>query len=71
MAEPTKEEQLQHFFDECVKHFGPDDFMQLDYCDFTDLALNCGLIHFEAYDPEKHGEVDAVPGEDEVWVVNG
>ncbi len=57
------------FVRELIQHFSDDVNMELDYCDFTELAEKHGLIRWEDYDPEKHGDMDAEEG-DRVWVPN-
>lgn len=52
-----------------LQHFGSDEHLELDGCDFETLAEKAGVIRWEDYDPEKHGETDAELG-DRVWVSN-
>jgi hypothetical protein len=65
-----RKQKLEKFFMRLVDHFGGDQHLQMEACDFEDWANQDGLIRFEKYDPEKHGaDVDAVPGEDLVWAL--
>lgn len=64
------EQRLKSFVLAILEHFGNDECMELDYCDFQDLATKFGIIRWEKYDPEKHGEDrDMDPG-DPIWQPN-
>lgn len=53
-----------------LQHFGSDEHLELDGCDFETLALEAGIIRWETYDREKHGEHYDVEDGDQVWVSN-
>ncbi len=61
---------LRPFVLAILEHFGPEQGMELDCCDFQELATLHKVIRWEKYDPERHGEGhDMEPG-DEIWLPN-
>jgi hypothetical protein len=53
-----------------LQHFGSDERLEMDGGEFQDMAEKAGVIRWETYDPEKHGEHYDVEDGDQVWVSN-
>jgi hypothetical protein len=53
------------FADEIVDHFFQGDGCDLEYADFLEIAVECGLVKSETYDPAKHHDCfgDPEPGD--------
>lgn len=63
-----KKRNPEKFADMVVEHFGREEADELDLSEFLDMAEECGLIQWEIYKPEKHGDdLDVEPG-DKIWV---
>ena len=52
-----------------IEHFGDGWPLEMDLDDFLSLAQETGVIRWETYNPEIHGEIDVDPGE-EIWLSN-
>lgn len=73
LATPAEEDEkesprLRPFVLAILEHFGPEQNTELDGFDFQDLATKFGIVRWEKYDPERHGEGhDMEPGDD-IWL---
>ncbi len=68
VPKPTENDPLRPFVLAILEHFGPEQGMELDCCDFQDLATQFGIIKWEKYDPERHGEGHDMDPGDDIWL---